>query len=50
MGADFYKRMLKEIGPEEMQKLEADRQVTVKAYDHYLKILSEYHDLTRQNQ
>ena len=41
-GADFYVRMLKEVGPEEMVKLEADRQVTVKAYDHYLKILSDY--------
>lgn len=41
-GADFYKRMLQEIGQEEMEKLEKDRQVTVKAYDHYIKLLSEY--------
>jgi len=41
-GADFYKRMLKEIGEEAMAQLERDRQVTVKAYDHYVKVLSEY--------
>jgi hypothetical protein len=44
-GALFYARMLKEIGPEEMAKLEADRQVTVKAMDHYIKILDEYSKL-----
>lgn len=46
MGATFYARMLKEIGPEEMAKLEKDRQVSVKAYDHYLKVLSDYQKLT----
>ncbi|MFA6314954.1 MAG: recombination protein NinG [Candidatus Paceibacterota bacterium] len=45
MGADFYKKMLNEIGQVEMEKLERDRQVSVKAYDHYLKILSEYQKL-----
>lgn len=45
MGADFYAKMLKEIGPLRMAKLEADRQVTVKAMDHYLKILEEYSKL-----
>lgn len=45
MGADFYKRMLAEIGPEEMQKLERDRQVTVNAMSHYLKVLEEYKKL-----
>jgi hypothetical protein len=44
-GADFYTRLLKEIGTEAMAKLEADRQVTVKAMDHYLKILDEYSKL-----
>lgn len=44
MGADFYKKMLIEIGPEAMEKLERDRQVTVKAYDHYLRIYAEYND------
>lgn len=42
MGADFYKRMLEEIGPEAMEKLQKDRQVTVNAYDHYLKLIEEY--------
>lgn len=45
MGADFYKRMLEEIGPQKMLELEKDRQKIVKAYDHYLKILSEYEKL-----
>lgn len=44
-GADFYKRMLKEIGKEKMEKLEKDRQVTVKAYDHYSKLLVEYEEI-----
>ena len=44
-GAVFYTRMLKEIGKEEMEKLERDRQVIVKAYDHYVKLLEEYKKL-----
>lgn len=44
-GADFYKRMLEDIGKMAMEKLEKDRQITVKAYDHYLKILSDYQNL-----
>lgn len=42
MGAEFYAHMLREIGPEKMQALESDRRVTVKAYDHYLKLITEY--------
>jgi hypothetical protein len=45
MGAEFYKRMLKDIGLEEMEKLEKDKQVTVNAYDHYKKLLNEYKEL-----
>jgi hypothetical protein len=41
-GADFYLRMVDEIGQEAMEKLQKDRQVTVKAYDHYLKLIDEY--------
>ena len=41
-GADYYARMLEEIGQEEMEKLQKDRQVTVNAYDHYLKLIEEY--------
>lgn len=45
MGATFYARMLKEIGPEEMAKLEKDRQVTVRAYDFYVELLEKYRKL-----
>lgn len=44
-GADFYKKMLLEIGPQKMEKLERDRQKIVKAYDHYLLVLEEYKKL-----
>lgn len=46
-GADFYKRMSKEILPEEMAQLEKDRQITVSAMDHYLKLIIEYTDLLK---
>jgi hypothetical protein len=46
-GADFYARMLKELGNEAMAKLEADRQVNVKSYDHYLKTLADYQELIK---
>lgn len=42
MGADYYKKMLREIGPEKMSELEADRQKSVKAYDHYENLIGEY--------
>jgi hypothetical protein len=45
MGADFYKRMLSEIGQEEMDKLQVERQKLVNAYDHYIKLLAEYKTL-----
>ena len=45
MGADFYRNMLKEIGEENMEQLEKDRQVTVNAMTHYLKLLEEYQKL-----
>lgn len=45
MGAAFYARMLKEIGNNEMKQLEKDRQVSVKALDHYKKILAEYEQI-----
>ncbi len=41
-GADFYSKMLEEIGQENMNNLKEDRQKTVKAYDHYLKLIEEY--------
>lgn len=42
MGAEAYKKMLKEEGKEYMDKLEQDRQKTVKAIDHYLELLEYY--------
>ena len=44
-GAEFYSRMLKEIGQEAMTKLEQDRQITVKAYDFYVELLEKYKNL-----
>lgn len=41
-GADFYKKLIKEIGQEKIAELEADRSRSVKAYDHYQKLLSDY--------
>lgn len=49
MGAEAYKRMLDEEGPEFMAKLERDRNKTVKAYDHYVQILEEYKNYTTEN-
>jgi hypothetical protein len=42
MGAEYYKRLSKELGKKGMAQLERDRQVTVKASDHYIKLLNEY--------
>ena len=39
--------MLKEIGAEKMAEIEKDRQVNVKAYDHYLKLLSQYEEINK---
>ncbi len=44
-GADYYLRMWEENGAEYMNQLKADRNVSVKAYDHYEKILKEYENL-----
>ena len=41
-GAEAYKRMLKEEGKAFMNKLEKDRQISVKAYDHYEQLLNKY--------
>lgn len=45
MGADFFLRMWEENGPEYMERLKADRQKTVVAYDHYEKLLKDYEQL-----
>lgn len=44
-GALFYAKMVRENGQEYMDSLERERQVTVKAIDHYEKILPEYSKL-----
>lgn len=41
-GAEFYAKMLKIEGQPYIDRLEKDRHVTVKAYDHYVKLLEEY--------
>lgn len=41
-GADFYKRMLREIGPEKMAELENDRKKIVNAYTHYQSLIPLY--------
>jgi hypothetical protein len=47
MGAEAYKRMLKEEGKAYMDKLEKDRQVIVKASDFYTKLLAEYKNIRK---
>ncbi len=42
MGAIFIENMRKIEGNEYVDQIMKDRQVTVKAYDHYVKILEEY--------
>lgn len=46
MGAEFYKRILAEIGPKAMRKLEEDKKVTVKAMDWYQLQLKNYAGLS----
>jgi hypothetical protein len=41
-GAEYYKRMVAEVGKKEVDKLFQDKQKSVKAIDHYTKILKEY--------
>lgn len=41
-GADFYLKMWEQQGGKYMEQLKKDRQVTVKAYDHYQNLLTEY--------
>lgn len=48
MGADFYQRMLIEIGEEKIAQLQRDRQVIVNAMDHYQKLISEYEKILQQ--
>lgn len=45
MGADFYLRMCEESTPQFMEQLKKDRQVEVRAYDHYMMLLEKYKNL-----
>ena len=44
-GADFIENMRRIEGNEYVDQILKDRQVTLKAYDHYIKILDEYSKL-----
>lgn len=45
-GADFYAKMLREIGEEKMAELQKDRQVTVKSsFDHYSALIPKYKEI-----
>lgn len=44
-GAIFYVNKVNEIGVKAMKELVKDRQITVKAYDHYLKLIDEYENI-----
>lgn len=46
MGAEAYKKMLREEGKAYMDLLEKERQETTKAYDHYLELLEYYKGIT----
>ena len=41
-GAEFYRRMVQSEGSDYVQTLYEDRQKTVKAYDHYTKLIQDY--------
>lgn len=45
MGADFYKKKLKELGKKRMTELEQLRNVTVKSTDYYLTLLDKYSNI-----
>lgn len=46
-GATFYQNMLKIEGKDYMDRIEKDKQVSIKAYDHYTKLLIEYRTITK---
>jgi len=45
MGAEAYKKLLETHGKKWMNRLEKDRQISVKANDHYAKLLKEYEQI-----
>lgn len=46
-GAEFYRRMMVEIGPTAMSELILDRQKSVKAYDHYQSLIPKYQEILK---
>lgn len=46
-GAEFYRRMILREGATYVDNLIRDKQVSIKAYDHYVKILAEYQLLVK---
>lgn len=47
MGALFIENMRRIEGDEYVDQIMRDRQVTVKAFDHYIKILAEYKNIKK---
>lgn len=46
-GAIYYRKMLEEFGQAYMDQLERDKQISVKAMDHYLKLIEEYREIEK---
>lgn len=46
-GAEFYTRMLEEIGKPQMAKLVKDKSVSVRALDHYTTLIAQYSDILK---
>lgn len=44
-GAEYYRKMVSEVGQESVDKLFQDKQKSVKAIDHYAKLLELYKDI-----
>ena len=45
-GAEYYRRMVEEIGQKEVDKIFQDKQKVVKAIDHYLYLLEQYKSIS----
>ena len=44
-GAEFYRKMMLEVGPTALNEILIDKQKTVKAYDHYVFLISKYQSM-----
>ena len=45
LGAEFRAHMEREMGREYVESLDKERQISVKAYDHYIKVKQDYETL-----